>query len=110
MAELEAVVAGGGVRLVGEAELVEDGVHEVAGAVAGEGAAGAIGAVRSGGKADDEDAGAGVAEARDGPGPVGLVLVGATPGDADSGAVFAESGAELAGADPGMDLGEDGER
>ncbi len=110
VAELEAVVAVRGVGLIGEAELVEDGVHEVAGAVAGEGAAGAVGAVRSGGEADDEDAGAGVAEAGDGTCPVGLVLVGAAPGDADSGTVLAEAGAELAGADPGMDLGEDGER
>lgn len=108
VAELEAVCAGGGVRLIGEADFVEDGVHEVAGAVAGEGAASAVGAVRSRGEADDEDAGAGVAEAGDGTCPVDLVLVGAASGDADSGTVLAEAGASLAGADLGVDLGEGG--
>ena len=48
VAELEAVVAGDGARFGGEAEFVEDGIHEVAGAVAGEGAAGAIGSMGAG--------------------------------------------------------------
>ena len=43
MAELEAVISGDGAVFGGEAEVVEDGVHEVAGAVTGEGAAGAVG-------------------------------------------------------------------
>ncbi len=73
VAKLEAVVAVGGARFAGEAEFVQDGVHEVAGAVAGEGSAGAVGTVGAGGEAEDEDAGPGVAKARDGSGPVGLV-------------------------------------
>ena len=73
----------------GEAELVEDGVHEVAGAVAGEGAAGAVGSVSSGGEAEDEDAGVGIAEARDGFGPVFLITVGFTAGFADATAIVA---------------------
>ena len=74
MSQLEAVVAGDGAGFAGEAEFVEDGVHEVAGAVAGEGSAGAVGSVGAGGEAEDEDSGAGVAKARNGAGPVGLVL------------------------------------
>ena len=63
MAEFEAVVAPGGVWLVGEAELAEDGVHEAAGAVAGEGAAGAIGSVSAGSETEDVYPGAWIAEA-----------------------------------------------
>ena len=77
VAEPEAVVAGDGAGFAGEAEFVEDGVHEVAGAVAGEGSAGAVGSVGAGGEAEDEDAGFGVAKAGDGAGPVGLVEIGA---------------------------------
>ncbi len=92
VAELEAVVAVDGARFAGEAELVEDGIHEVAGAVAGEGSAGAVGSVGSRGESEDEDSGAGIAEAGDGAGPVGLVLVGAAFGFADATAVSREGG------------------
>ena len=74
----------GGAWFGGEAKLVQDGVHEVAGAIAGEGAAGAIGAVSTRGEAEDEDAGAWVSEAGNGASPVGLVLVGATSGLGDA--------------------------
>jgi hypothetical protein len=97
VAETEAVVAGDGVGLGGEAELVEDGIHEVAGAIAGEGAAGAVGTVGAGSEAEDEDAGLWVAEAGDGASPVGVVDVGTAAGFADAGAVFAQPGAKLAG-------------
>jgi hypothetical protein len=80
LAQLEAVVAGDGAGFAGEAELVQDGIHEVAGAVAGEGAAGAVGSVGSGGEAEDEDAGARVAEAGHRFGPVFLVAVGFAAG------------------------------
>ena len=93
-----------GAGLVGEAELVEDGVHEVAGAVAGEGAAGAIGTVGSGSEAEEENAGAGVAEAGNGPRPVGLVDVGAAAGFADGGTVGAEARTALAEDDVLPDL------
>jgi hypothetical protein len=95
VAQAQAVVAGDGAGFGGEAELVQDGVHEVAGAVAGEGAAGAVGAVGAWGEAEDEDAGARVAEAGDGTGPVGMVLVGAASGLADAGAVLAQAGTKL---------------
>ena len=104
MAQLEAVVAVDGARFAGEAELVQDGVHEVAGAVAGEGSAGAVGSVGAGGEAEDEDAGAGVAKAGNGAGPVGLVDIGAAFGFADSAAVFAKTGAALAGDDGVVNL------
>jgi len=96
MAQPKAVVARDGDRFGGESELVQDGVHEVAGAVAGEVAAGAVGAVRTGGEADDEHAGIGVAEAGDRTRPVGLVAVGGTAVLADAGAVLAQAGAEFA--------------
>lgn len=104
VAELEAVVAGDGARFSGEAELVEDRVHKVARAVAGEGAAGAVGSMGSGGKAEDEDEGAGVAKAGDRASPIGLVLVGAAPGFADAAAVVAQTGATLAGDDGTVNL------
>ncbi len=96
VAEAKSVVAGEGAGLGGEAERVEDGKHEVAGAVSGEGAAGAVGAVGSGRKAENEDAGAGVAEAGNGPRPVGLVQVSAAAGLADGLTVEAETRATLA--------------
>jgi hypothetical protein len=99
MAEAQAVVAGDGAGLAGEAKLVQDGIHEVAGAVAGEGAAGAVGAVGPGGEAEDEDAGARIAEAGDGAGPVGMVEEGAAARLADAGAVVAQAGTEIAGDD-----------
>jgi hypothetical protein len=99
VAEAEAVVAGDGVWLGGEAEFVEDGIHEISGAIAGEGAPGAVGSVSSGGEAEDENAGLRVAEAGNGTGPVGVVDVGAAAGFADAGAVFAEPGAEFTASD-----------
>src|ERR1700692_2008377 len=86
VAELQAIFAGYGTGFGGKAELVQGGIHEVAGAVAGEGTAGAVGSVGAGSEAEDEDAGAGIAEAGYGPGPVGLVLVGAPLGLADAAA------------------------
>jgi hypothetical protein len=91
--ELQAIFAGDGAGFAGEAELVQDGIHEVAGAVAGEGTAGSVGSVGAGGEAEDEDAGAGVSEAWDGAGPVGLIDVGAALGLAYAAAIVAETGA-----------------
>jgi hypothetical protein len=104
VAELEAVITVDGAGFAGEAELVQDGVHEVARAVTGERAAGAIGSVSAGGEAEDEDSGARVAEAWDWAGPVGLVLIGAAFGLADAATVVAEPGAALTGGDGLMDL------
>jgi hypothetical protein len=95
MAKLKTVVAVDGAGLVGETKLVEDGIHEVAGAVASEGSASAVGSVGSWGEAKDEDAGARVAEAGNGASPVGLVLVGAAFGFADATAVSAKARATL---------------
>jgi hypothetical protein len=95
VAESEAVVAGDGTGFAGEAELVKDRVHEVAGSVTGEGSAGAVGSVSAWSETEDEDTCSGVAEARHGPGPVGLVLIGAAFCFTDALAVVAEAGAPL---------------
>lgn len=87
MAELEAIVAGDSARFAGEAQLVQDGVHEVAGAVAGEGTAGAVGSVGSGSEAKDENASFGIAEAGYGASPVDVILVGTAADLADTFAV-----------------------
>ena len=92
MAELETIVAGDGAGLTGEAKLVEDGIHEVAGAIASKGTTGAIRSVSTRSQAEDENAGAGVAEARNGARPVGLVLVGTAFRFADAAAVVAQAG------------------
>ncbi len=102
--ELQAIFAGDGAGFGGEAEFVQDGIHEVAGAIAGEGAAGAVGSVGSGGEAEDEDAGSGIAEARNGAGPIGLIDVGPTFGFAYAAAVVAETGAAFTSDDGLMNL------
>src|SRR5260221_12415415 len=68
--QLQAVVAIGGGRLGGESGFVEGRVHEFSGGVAGEGAAGTVGAVGSGSEAEDDDARLGISEAGDGLAPV----------------------------------------
>jgi hypothetical protein len=110
VAELEAVVAVGGAGFAGQAQLVQDRVHEVARAVAGEGSAGAVGSVGAGCEAEDEDAGVGVSEAGNGARPVGLVEVGAAFGLADALTVFAEARAEIAGNDRFTNLLQQGKR
>ena len=82
--------------LVGEAGVVEGLVEEIAGAIAGEDAAGAVGAVGTGGEADDDEAGFGIAEGGDGEAPVGFVAIGAALGLGDGLAVLAEAGALVA--------------
>lgn len=63
VAKFQAVVAGGACWLAGETQFVQHGIHEVAGAIAGEGAARSIGSMRAGSKPEDEDAGAWVPKA-----------------------------------------------
>ena len=115
LAQLEAVVAADGVGLGGEAEFVEDGVHEVAGAVAGKGSPRPVGSVGSWGEAQDEDAGVGIAEAGNGLGPIFLIAVGFAAGLADAADVSDEASAAGAGGDGVLYLrdllkrGEDGE-
>jgi hypothetical protein len=99
VAEAEAVVAGDGVWLGGEAEFVEDRIHEISGAIAGEGAPGAVGSVSSGGKPEDEDASFRIAESGDRARPVGVVDIGAAAGFSDASAVLTQTGAELAAGD-----------
>ncbi len=91
LAQLEAVVAAGGGGLAGKAELVEDRVHEVSGAVAGEGTAGAVGSVSAWRETHDENACIGVAEPGHRLGPVLLVTVGFATRLADAANVVDEA-------------------
>ena len=86
--ELKVVAPRDAGRLRGETGLEKSPIEEVAGAVAGEHAPGPIGAVRAGREADQEHAGAGIAEAGHWFGPIILVAVGATFYASDFLAVF----------------------
>ncbi len=99
MAKLEAVLAMDGSRFVGQAEFVQDGIHEVARAIAGKGAAGAVGAVCAGGEAENQDACAWVAEAGNGTGPVGLIQVGTAFRFAYAATIVAKAGTAFTGND-----------
>src|SRR5208337_1115860 len=65
-----AIVAGGRGGQQRKSGFVQHRVHEVAGGVSGERAAGAIGAVGAGSESEHEDAGMGIAEAGNGLAPV----------------------------------------
>ena len=75
--QLEAVVASDGSGLIGEAGFVEGVEKKIAGAVAGEDAAGAIAAVGSGGEPENEELRKRIAETGDGFAPVGPIAKGA---------------------------------
>src|SRR3712207_6550544 len=74
--EAEAVLAVARERLVRQTRAVERGEEEIARAVAGEEAAGPVGAVGGGGETEDDDPRRRVPEAGEGPPPVGLARVG----------------------------------
>jgi hypothetical protein len=107
VAQAKTVVAGDGAGFAGKSERVEHGVHEVAGAISGEGTAGAVGTVGAGSESNDQDACAWISEAGNRTCPVGLVLVGTTTGFADSTAIIAEPRALFAGDDGVVNLLED---
>lgn len=83
---------------------MEDGIHEGSRSVAGEGAAGPIGAVSAGSKAQNKNAGARVSESGNRARPVGLVLIGAAAGFADATAIVAKAGTTVALDDGVVDL------
>jgi len=62
--ELEAVVTSDSAGLAGKSELMEDRIHEVAGAVTGEWTASAVGSMSTWGETEDQDSGSWIAEAR----------------------------------------------
>ncbi len=99
MAETQSVVAGDSTGLGGKAKLVQDGKHEISRAIAGEVAAGAIGSVGSGCKAEDEDTGAWVAETGNGACPVLVIAVGGATHLTNTSTVTAQARAERAGGD-----------
>ncbi len=74
-------------------------LHEVAGGVAGKGAAGAIGAVRAGSESEHEDAGMGIAESGNGLSPVLVVAVSAALLAGNLLAILDQTRAERAGND-----------
>lgn len=94
--EGKSVVAAPAFRLGGEAGVVKRGVEKVAGLVAGEHAAGAVGSVSAGGEADDEKAGVRIAESGDRFTPIVFVAVGAPFRFRNGGAVCAEARTEAA--------------
>ena len=104
MAEFETVITRDGLWFGGESEVMQDGIHEVAGSVAGEATAGAVGSVGTRREADDEDSGSGVAKSGNRASPINLVLVGAAPGLSDPSAVVAQTGAAFAGDDGFLNL------
>jgi hypothetical protein len=110
VAQLETVVAGDGAGFARQSKLMQDGVHEITGAVASEGAAGAVGSMCTRGQAEDEDAGAGIAETWNRTRPVGLLLVGAAFRLTNTATVGAEAGTAFAGDDGVVDLLEEGRR
>jgi len=85
--------------LRGEAGFVEDGKQEVAGAVAGEGAAGAVGAVRAGGEAECEYAGMRIAEGGNGFAPIVPIGISAAANTGNFCAVGTQARASIAGDD-----------
>jgi len=66
----EAIIPSGAAGLAGEARAMESGEEKIAAAVAGEDAAGAVGAMGAGCKADDPEGRIRIAEARDGFTPI----------------------------------------
>jgi hypothetical protein len=61
--ELEAIVTCDSARLGGKSKFVEDRIHEVAGAITGEGTASAVGSVSARSETKDQDSGSRIAEA-----------------------------------------------
>lgn len=96
VAKLETIFTGEACRLAGKAQLVQDGIHESTGAVACKWPPCTVCSMSTWSQTQDEDAGAGIAKARDRPSPVGLVLVGAASGFADPAAVVPQTGAASA--------------
>lgn len=104
IAEFQAIIAIDGALLGGETEFMEDGVHEVAGAVSSERTAGAIGSMGTGSEPQKQNSGARISEARDRARPVGLVDVGSAASFADRDAEGAETWTALAKNDLLLDL------
>jgi len=99
VAKLETIVAVDGSGLGGEAKFVQDGIHEITGAIPSKRAASTVGSVSAGGQSEDQDAGAGVAKAGNGTGPVSLILVGTALRFADTATIVTKAGTAFTGND-----------
>src|SRR5262245_9268222 len=97
--ELQAVASVNGSRLVGKAGLEECPVKPLAAAIAGEHAAGAVGAVGGWSEADDQEVGLRRAEVRHGTAPIIVVQKGPPLFGCDLPAILAQPRAALAGDD-----------
>jgi len=97
--QLQAVIAMGGGGLGREPELVQRRVQPVAARITGEHAAGAVGPVRRGGQADDQQSGGRVAPPGNGFPPIDLARERAFPNPGDLAAVRPQPGATLAADD-----------
>ena len=91
MTKLEAIVAGDAIRLAGQPQFVENGIHKSSGAVAGKRPTCPIGTMGSGGESKDQDTSARIAETRNGARPISLVLISAAAGFADAAAVVTKA-------------------
>src|SRR3954464_4319546 len=89
-----------------KADFVQHRVEKVGGAIAGEHAAGAIGAVRTGREAEDQHLSIDVAETRHGLGPVFPIEIGATLNGANLAAMIDEPGTLRASGDVAIENGE----
>ncbi len=104
MPKFETVVAGNGAWFAGEAQVMQDWIHEIAGSVAGKDTARTIRSVGARSEAEDKNSGSWIAKSGNGASPIGLVLVGAPLGFSDASTVFAKAGAALAGDDGFVNL------
>lgn len=110
MAQLEAVIAGDGTGLCSEAKLVQNRVHEVSRAIAGEGPAGTVSSMGARRETENQNTGARIAKAGNGSRPVGLVKISSPFGLPDTATIIAQPGTTLAARDGVVNLLEEGRR
>lgn len=102
--QLESIVARRSFRLIGEAGLVEHGIHEISGAVAREGSSGAVGSMGSRREAENKHTSPRIAKARHRTRPVDLISVCPAFCLSNRFAIGAKTRTSLAGRDGLMNL------
>src|SRR5277367_1248846 len=104
--QLQPVIAFGGVRLIGETGLMQDGEHKFPRRISGERTPSAIGAVRAGSEPEDENPRIGIAESGDGLSPVLAIAISAAFLASNPFAVFHQPRTAGASDDFGVELDE----
>lgn len=104
MAQLQAVVARDCIAMIRQADLMQNGIHEVSRAVTGKRPACPVRSMRAGSQAENQNPCPWIAKARNGTRPVGVVEIGATLHHAKVAAVGAQPFAAFTGDDSGTDL------